>query len=85
MIDVLNNIDELETIKKMVEDQKPRYLIVDKINGYIGFKKKEVEEFERWAEAESQKDAFLEGTDIHDSSDSPILAHPGSFPGEEIK
>ena len=83
MIDVLNNIDELETIKKMVEDQKPRYLIVDKINEFIGFKQKEVDEFEKWAEAEAQKDAFLEGTDIHDSSDSPILAHPGSFPGEK--
>ena len=83
MIDILTAIDELETIKKMVEDQKPRYLIVDKINEYIGFKKKEVDEFEKWAEAESQKDAFLEGTDIHDSLDSPILAHPGSFPGEK--
>ena len=83
MIDILTSIDELENIKKMVEDQKPRYLIVDKINEYVGFKKKEVAEFEAWAEAESQKDAFLEGTDIHDSLDSPILAHPGSFPGEK--
>ena len=83
MIDILTAIDELEKIKKMVEDQKPRYLIVDKINEYIGFKKKEVDEFEKWAEAESQKDAFLEGTNIHDSSDSSILAHPGSFPGEK--
>ena len=43
----------------------------------------EVEEFDKWAEGEAQKDAYLEGTDIHDSSDSPILAHPGSFPGEK--
>ena len=83
MIDILTSIEELETIKKMVEDQKPRYLIVDKINEFIGFKQKEVDEFESWAEAESQKDAYLEGTDIHDSLDSPILAHPGSFPGEK--
>ena len=83
MIDILTSIDELETIKKLVEEQKPRYLIVDKINEYIGFKKKEVAEFEAWAEAESQKDAYLEGTNIHDSSDSPFLAHPGSFPGEK--
>jgi hypothetical protein len=83
MIDILTAIDELKNIKKMVEDQKPRYLIVDKINEYIGFKQKEVDEFEAWAEAESQKDAYLEGTNIHDSSDSPILAHPGSFPGEK--
>ena len=83
MIDMLQYIDELQEIKKLVEDQKPRYLIVDKINEFIGFKQKEVDEFEKWAEAEAQKDAFLEGTDIHDSSDSPILAHPGSFPGEK--
>ena len=43
----------------------------------------EVEEFDKWAEGEAQKDAYLEGTDIHDNSDSPILAHPGSFPGEK--
>ena len=83
MIDILTAIDELKEIKKMVEDQKPRYLIVDKINEFIGFKQKEVDEFEAWAEAESQKDAYLEGTNIHDSSDSSILAHPGSFPGEK--
>ena len=85
MIDILTAIDELKEIKKLVEDQKPRYLIVDKINEYIGFKQKEVDEFEAWAEAESQKDAYLEGTNIHDSSDSPFLAHPGSFPGEKTK
>ena len=85
MIDVLNNIDELESIKKLVEDQKPRYLIVDKINELIGFKKKEVEEFEKWAEAESQKDAYLEGTVVSDTSDSPFLVHPGVFPGEKSK
>ena len=43
----------------------------------------EVEQFEKWAEAESQKDAYLEGTPVSDSSDSPFLAHPGSFPGEK--
>ena len=83
MIDILTSIDELETIKKLVEEQKPRYLIVDKINEFIGFKQKEVDEFEKWAEAEAQKDAYLEGTNIHDSSDSPCMAHPGSFPGEK--
>ena len=82
---MLKYIDELEAIKKLVEDQKPRYLIVDKINEYIGFKKKEVDEFEKWAEAESQKDAYLEGTVVSDSSDSPFLAHPGVFPGEKSK
>ena len=85
MIDILQYIDELKEIKKLVEDQKPRYLIVDKINEFIGFKQKEVDEFEQWAEAESQKDAYLKGTDIHDSFDSPILAHPGAFSGEKSK
>ena len=61
MIDMLQYIDELQEIKKLVEDQKPRYLIVDKINEYIGFKKKEVDEFEKWTEAESQKDAYHQG------------------------
>ena len=83
MIDILTAIDELKEIKKLVEDQKPRYLIVDKINEFIGFKQKEVDEFEKWADAEAQKDAYLEGTDIHDSSDSPFLAHPGDTPGEK--
>ena len=83
MIDILQYIDELKEIKKLVEDQKPRYLIVDKINEFIGFKQKEVDEFEKWLDAECQKDAYLEGRNIHDSSDSPILAHPGSFPGEK--
>ena len=82
---MLNYIDELEAIKKLVDEGKPRYLIVDKINEYIGFKKKEVDEFEKWAEAESQKDAYLEGTVVSDSSDSPFLAHPGVFPGEKSK
>ena len=85
MIDMLQYIDELEAIKKLVDDGKPRYLIVDKINEYIGFKKKEVDEFEKWAEAESQKDAYLEGTVVSDSSDSPFLVHPGVFPGEKSK
>ena len=80
---MLQYIDELEAIKKLVDEGKPRYLIVDKINEYIGFKKKEVDEFEKWAEAESQKDAYLEGTVVSDTSDSPFLAHPGVFPGEK--
>ena len=85
MIDMLQYIDELKEIKKLVEDQKPRYLIVDKINEFIGFKQKEVDEFEKWAEAEAQKDAYLEGTVVSDTSDSPFLVHPGSFPGEKNK
>ena len=55
MIDILTAIDELKEIKKLVEDQKPRYLIVDKINEFMGFKQKEVDEFDKWADAEAQK------------------------------
>ena len=55
MIDMLQYIYELKEIKKLVEDQKPRYLIVDKINEFIGFKQKEVDEFDKWAEEESKK------------------------------
>ena len=83
MIDQLKFIDELKEIKQMVEDQKPRYLIADKCNSKIAIYQAEVNEFEKWAEAEAQKDAYLEGTDIHDSSDSPFLAHPGDIPGEK--
>ena len=56
MIDLLQYIDELKEIKKLVEDQKPRYLIVDKINEYVTSKEKEVQSFEEWAEEESKKD-----------------------------
>tara|TARA_Y100000590_G_scaffold394216_1_gene473084 strand:+ start:323 stop:529 length:207 start_codon:yes stop_codon:yes gene_type:complete len=47
MIDVLTNITELESIKKLVEDQKPRYLIIDEIDKLIDSKNKEVEAFEK--------------------------------------
>ena len=56
MIDLLQYIDELKKIKKLVEDQKPRYLIADTINEYITSKEKEVQSFEEWAEEESKKD-----------------------------
>ncbi len=57
MIDLLQYIDELKKIKKLIEDQKPRYLITDTINDYITAKEKEVQSFEEWAEEESMKDA----------------------------
>lgn len=82
MIDVLKNIEELESIKKLVEDQKPRYLIIEEIEKYIGFKKKEVEAFEEWAEAEAQKDQYLAGEDISsvvDDEHVPEVENP--YPG----
>ena len=84
MIDQLKFIDELKQIKVYATHPKTHSKgLVDFIDGKIAIYQAEVDEFEKWAEAEAQKDAYLEGTDIHDSSDSPILAHPGSFPGEK--
>ena len=82
MIDQLKFIDTLKEIKDLL-GAGANIGAMNKIDKAITEYKLEVEEFEKWAEAEAQKDAYLEGTDIHDSSDSPILAHPGSFPGEK--
>jgi|TARA_Y100000022_G_scaffold179034_1_gene170006 hypothetical protein len=82
MIDQLKFIDTLKEIKDLL-GAGANIGAMNKIDKTITEYKLEVEEFEKWAEAEAQKDAYLEGTDIHDSSDSPILAHPGSFPGEK--
>ena len=82
MIDHIKFIETLKEIKSLLGAGANigAMNVIDKnITGY----QLEVEEFEKWAEAEAQKDAYLEGTDIHDSSDSPFLAHPGSFPGEK--
>ena len=82
MIDQLKFIDTLKEIKDLL-GAGANIGAMNKIDKTITEYKLEVEEFEKWAEAEAQKDAYLGGTDIHDSSDSPILAHPGSFPGEK--
>ena len=82
MIDQLKFIDTLKEIKDLL-GAGANIGAMNKIDKTITEYKLEVEEFEKWAEAEAQKDAYLEGTDIHDSSDSPFLAHPGSFPGEK--
>ena len=82
MIDQLKFIDTLKEIKDLL-GAGANIGAMNKIDKTITEYKLEVEEFEKWAEAEAQKDAFLEGTDIHDSFDSPILAHPGSFTGEK--
>ena len=82
MIDQLKFIEALKEIKSLL-GAGANIGAMNKIDKTITEYQVEVEEFEKWAEAEAQKDAYLEGTDIHDSSDSPILAHPGSFPGEK--
>ena len=82
MIDQIKFIEALKEIKSLL-GAGANIGAMNKIDKTITEYQLEVEEFEKWAEAESQKDAYLEGTDIHDSSDSPFLAHPGSFPGEK--
>ena len=82
MIDQLKFIETLQEIKSLLT-AGANIGAMNKIDKTITEYQLEVEEFEKWAEAESQKDAFLAGTDIHDSSDSPFLAHPGVFPGEK--
>ena len=59
MIDTLKFMDDLKEIKQMVDDQKPRYTIVDKCNDKIAGYQKQVHEFEKWAEEESQKDMAM--------------------------
>ena len=96
MIDILTKIDELKAIKKMVEDQQPRYLIVEKCDEIINSDQNKVDEFEKWVNAESLKGELHQiagenmglappegGMVVSDSSDSPVQAHPGSFPGEK--
>jgi len=82
MIEQMKFIEALKEIKSLL-GAGANIGAMNKIDKTITEYQLEVEEFDKWAEAESQKDAYLEGTDIHDSSDSPILAHPGSFPGEK--
>ncbi len=82
MIDQIKFIEALKEIKSLL-GAGANIGAMNKIDKTITEYQLEVEEFEKWAEGEAQKDAYLEGTNIHDSSDSPILAHPGSFPGEK--
>ena len=82
MIDHLKFIETLKEVKSLL-GAGANIGAMNKIDKSIIEYQLEVEQFEKWAEGEAQKDAYLEGTDIHDSSDSPILAHPGSFPGEK--
>ena len=84
MIDQLKFIDTLKEIIDLL-GAGANIGAMNKIDKTITEYKLEVEEFEKWAEAEAQKDAYLEGTVVSDTSDSPFLVHPGSFPGEKNK
>ena len=55
MIEQLKFMDDLKEIQLMVEDQQPRYTIVDTINDKIAVYQKEIDEFDKWAEEESKK------------------------------
>ena len=82
MIDQLKFIESLKEIKDLL-GAGANIGAMSKIDKTITEYQLEVEEFDKWAEAESQKDEYLRGTVVSDSSDSPFLAHPGSFPGEK--
>ena len=84
MIDQMKFIEILKEIKGLL-GAGANIGAMNKIDKTITEYQLEVEEFDKWAEAESQKDAYLEGMVVSDESDSPILASPNSFPGEEIK
>ena len=55
MIEQLKFMDDLKEIQLMVEDQQPRYTIVDTIKDKIAVYQKEVDEFDKWVEEESKK------------------------------
>ena len=82
MIDHLKFIEILKEVKSLL-GAGANIGAMNKIDKTITEYQLEVEEFDKWAEAESQKDEYLRGTVVSDSSDSPFLAHPGSFPGEK--
>ena len=82
MIDQLKFIETLQEIKGLLTAGANigAMSILDKnITEY----QLEVEQFEKWAEVESQKDAYLEGTDVSESDDLLLQASPNSFPGEK--
>jgi hypothetical protein len=65
MIDILEKIEQLKSIAKMVDDGTPRYQIVDKCNEIINEDQKKVDEFEKWADEESKKEiAYSEVEDM---------------------
>ena len=82
MIDQIKFIEALKEIKSLL-GAGANIGAMNKIDKTITEYQLEVEEFDKWAEAESQKNEYLRGTVVSDSSDSPFLAHPGSFPGEK--
>ena len=82
MIDQFKFVEDLEEIKTSLGkdvDNKTMNIIEKQIAHY----KDEIDEFEKWADAEAEKDAYLRGTVVSESDDSPLLAHPGDFSGDK--
>ena len=60
MIDVLNHIDDVKKIRKLVIDGMTQDAI-KACDVSIAHNEKKVQEFEKWAEEESRKDPLPEG------------------------
>ena len=60
MIEVLNHIDDVKKIRKLVIDGMTQDAI-KACDVSIAHNEKKVEEFEKWAEEESEKDVLPEG------------------------
>ena len=60
MIDVLNHIDDVKKIRKLVIDGMTQDAI-KACDVSIAHNEKKVEDFEKWAEEESNKEPFPEG------------------------
>tara|TARA_B100001778_G_C17967067_1_gene353097 strand:+ start:49 stop:303 length:255 start_codon:yes stop_codon:yes gene_type:complete len=82
MIELIKMVEDLKEIKVSLGenvDNKTMNIIDKKIASY----QHEIDEFEKWADAEAEKDAYLRGTVVSESDDSLLQAHPGSFSGEK--
>ena len=82
MIDQLKFIEDLEKIKTSLGENVDNKTM-DIIDKTIAIYKLEIDEFEKWADAEAEKDAYLRGTVVSESAVSPLLAHPGDFSGDK--
>jgi len=89
MIAELNFIEHLDKIHNKlvvepVDDDPTKIYARAMIRDIKGQYQAQIEEFEKWASEESQKEALPEGgTVVSPSSEKPIQVHPGAFPGQE--
>ena len=78
MIEQMKFIEALKEIKSLL-GAGANIGAMNKIDKTITEYQLEVEEFDKWAEAESQKDEYLRGTVVSDSLLKSLLAHPREF------